>query len=348
MYRDRFELPPLFRLLCIRAGGIVFIVLTLTMFPVLLLGAMLPRGPELAYMSNALDSWDIYLMDVNRGVNMRLTTSPGQDRYPAWSPGGELIAYHSDETGDYDLYVVEPDGSDARRLAAPAREIGATDAMAAWSPDGRYIAYHAYLINRESDLYVLELPTGEIYRATLNPSDDVKLAWSPDGERVAFASERENGSLDLYVMDADDLLRVARNNPPSDFELGLPGGTSTSGAVVLDALPASARRLTDTLADDWYPSWSPDGTQIAFHSDIDLNYEIYVIDVDEPDAQPRNLTNYRFADDRHPHWLPDGRIVFASNRAGSYDLYIMDADGGNLRRLTFYPDSHEDAPAWRP
>lgn len=328
----------------------MFILLVLLMGPLLILGAMLPRGPELAYMSNAVDSWDIYLMDVNRGVNMRLTTSPGQDRYPAWSPEGELIVYHSDETGDFDLYLMEPNGSNVRRLAAPAREPGATDAMASWSPDGRYIAYHTYIINRESDLYVLELATGDIYRATLDPADDVKLAWSPDGSQVAFASERHSGSLDLYIMDTDDLLRVARANTRSDFERNLPpiSGATGDSAIVLEALPASARQLTDTLADDWYPSWSPDGTQIVFHSDIDLNYEIYVLDLTAPDAQPRNLTGYPFADDRHPQWLPDGRIVFASNRAGSYDLYIMDADGGNLRRLTFYPDSHEDAPAWRP
>ncbi len=339
------RLPVLFRLIVIRAGGITFIALMLMMPPLLVAGALLPRGPEVAYMSDALGSWDVYLMDVNRGVSMRLTTSMGNDRYPAWSPDGTTVVYHSDAAGDFDLYLVNFDGSDVRRLAAPAREIGSTDAMAAWSPDGEYIAYHAYLTNRESDLYLLELRSGQISRVTYDPSDDVRLSWSPDGTRVAFSSERADGFLDLYVMETGVFFELARSNALSDFQRNLPPDEpGNTGSIVLDILPA--KRLTESLANDWYVSWSPDSEYLAFHSDSGLNYEVFVIKADG--TEMRNLTRYPFADDHHPHWLPDGRILFASNRAGSYDLYVMDADGGNLRRLTFDPDANEDAPAWRP
>ena len=99
--------------------------------------------------------------------------------------------------------------------------------------------------------------------------------------------------------------------------------------------------------------------RIAFKSDRDghiLNnswaYEIYVMDADG--GNQRNLTNNP-ADDRSPSWSPDGKhIVFMSNRDGhakhgwlTYEIYVMDADGGNLRNVTKHPDN-DSHPVWSP
>ena len=112
-------------------------------------------------------------------------------------------------------------------------------------------------------------------------------------------------------------------------------------------------RLTDDLGDDECPSWSPDGLSIVFTSDRDgTSGDVYVMDADGDNL--RRLTKHR-SQDMTPSWSPDGRfITFFSLRDNDPDtpeinpeIYVMDADGDNVRRLT----SHNDwdfAPSWSP
>ncbi len=92
-------------------------------------------------------------------------------------------------------------------------------------------------------------------------------------------------------------------------------------------------RLTDNPADDYLPVWSPDGRKIAFTSTRDGNAEIYSMNADGSDA--KNLTQ-NSAFDEFPEWSPDGtKIAFRSKRQGGINkIYIMDADGANVRRVT--------------
>ena len=142
--------------------------------------------------------------------------------------------------------------------------------------------------------------------------------------QIAFASQRD-GNAEIYVMDAD-------------------GG--------------NLRRLTNNRHDDYSPSWSPDGKRIAFVSERDGHVidgrptsEIYVMEADGSNQQ--RLTNNPF-DDGEPSWSPDGkRIVFSSQRDGhfenkfaiTHEIYVMEADGGNLQNLTNNPDA-DGGPAW--
>jgi Tol biopolymer transport system component len=134
-------------------------------------------------------------------------------------------------------------------------------------------------------------------------------------KRVAFFSMRD-GNAEIYVMAADG------SNPVN---------------------------ITRHPADDWDPSWSPDGTKIVFQSWRDGNAEIYVMNADGTNV--RNLTNHP-AEDSHPDWSPDGKkIVFCSNRdnpGGPVDIYVMDADGSNPINLTRSPGSVDWYPAWSP
>jgi len=113
----------------------------------------------------------------------------------------------------------------------------------------------------------------------------------------------------------------------------------------------TARPVTDPLGDCRQPSWSPDGTQIAFHAFWDGRYHLWT--VGKNGGKPRQLTTGLY-DDREPHWSPDGkRIVFASDRAGNYDVWqltVADStltqittDSGNDYNPTFSPDGSKIA-----
>ena len=85
--------------------------------------------------------------------------------------------------------------------------------------------------------------------------------------------------------------------------------------------------------------------QIAFTSNRDGDYEIYVMDADG--GNQLNITNNRH-DDWSPSWSPDGKqITFMSDRDGNFEIYVMDADGGNQLNLTNNPDD-DRYPSWSP
>ena len=91
-------------------------------------------------------------------------------------------------------------------------------------------------------------------------------------------------------------------------------------------------RLTDNSAKDVAPTWSADGSKIAFQSDRDGNEEIYVMGADG--SAQRNLTDSP-GEDTRPTWSPDGsKIAFRSDRDGDWQIYVMNIDGSGLARLT--------------
>jgi dipeptidyl aminopeptidase/acylaminoacyl peptidase len=120
--------------------------------------------------------------------------------------------------------------------------------------------------------------------------------------------------------------------------------TSTPSAPSPSAIAASPN-LTNNPAADSGPSWSPDGTQIAFVSDRDGNSEIYLMKSDGTDV--RRLTTDS-AIDEEPTWSPDGRkVAFVSDRTGNLDIFTVDTDGGGLIRLT-KGQASDSVPAWSP
>ena len=185
------------------------------------------------------------------------------------------------------------------------------------------------------EIYVMEVDGNNQRRLTNNPNSDWSPSWSPDGKRIAFMSDRD-GHVDIL------------------------GGLLNFEIYVMDADGGNQQNLTNDPNDDLAPSWSPDGERIVFSSARDgnrdgnqENYEIYVMDADGNNQQ--RLTDNDFFDTA-PSWSPDGkRIAFMSQRDGhfigegglSYEIYVMDADGKNTRRLTNNRKS-DSSPSWSP
>jgi Tol biopolymer transport system component/DNA-binding winged helix-turn-helix (wHTH) protein len=117
------------------------------------------------------------------------------------------------------------------------------------------------------------------------------------------------------------------------------GGASVAGGG------HEAQRLTDVAAADKDPAWSPDGTRIAFASNRDGKYELYVMRSDggAPERVTRNDDN-----DERPSWSPDGtRLVFMREHAGVHDIYTIDLATRREQLLTPEPGSDSE-PAWSP
>jgi len=218
-----------------------------------------------------------------------------------------LIAFSNDLDGDDEIFKMNPDGSNQKQLTHNST----FDWDPVWSPDGTKVAFHRY-----GKIFVKDTTNGQVVRLT----DDSGIrsfnpTWSPDGTKIAFSSTRSGGYAEIYTMNSADgsELQKLTNNP-------LGGGSQGDG----------------------WPTWSPDGTKIAFTSALST-HEIYVMNADGTNQRP--LSNTLDQNELDPDWSPDGtRIAYERDN----DIWVMKADGTGQVNVTNSPEVSEHGPAWSP
>jgi TolB protein len=153
---------------------------------------------------------DIYVIDIDGTGLTKLTEDPNplvpiDDLRPDWSPVGGRIAFQSNRTGNHEIWLMNPDGSELVQLTSDP----AIDAAPEWSPDGQRIAFQS---NRDGndDIWVMDADGGGLVQLTQNTVRDAKPSWSPDGKRIAFHRDVEylgeyHGELFTMNVDGSDV-----------------------------------------------------------------------------------------------------------------------------------------------
>jgi TolB protein len=265
------------------------------------------------------------------------------------------IAFASDRAGNFDIYVMNPDGSGLVRVTDDPAE----DTHPTWSPDGRSIAFVSTR-DGNKEIYVVSAEGGAATRLTNNAAEDFSPAWSLSvaTPRILFVSHRD-GNDEVYVMNTDGTGQANVTNSAADENdpqwLLTPAGNLITYASNRDgdkfeiyranADGTAPQRLTNNAFNDVHPAWPPG--RFFFQTDRDGNDEIYGMAANGTGQV--NLTN-NAAFDLDPTSASDGsRFVWVSNRdaADNLEIYAANANGSSVARLTNNPASDID-PAVQP
>ena len=237
---------------------------------------------------------------------------------------------------------------------------GGSELFPSFAPDGRSLAFVYQTGGANTDLYLLPLTPdyqadGEPKRLTSGMRFINRPVWTPDGRELIFSAATETGM---------GLWRIEASGASAPRRLLLAGGDAWFPSISRDGRrlvyerrtenssiwrmglgPRSraAEEITSSTRIDALPSYSPDGTKIAFSSYRSGSLEIWMADADgSSPVQLTSLGQYSVV----PEWSPDGKqIVFQSSGETGNHLYVVGAEGGGLRRLAEDPDDAMQ-PSW--
>ena len=250
------------------------------------------------------------------------------------------------------LFVVDADGSQEMRLTPDEIGVGSLD----WALDGTKIAFTGRMsADDDSDIFVVNADGTDLHRLVHRDGYDSEPRWSPDGELLVFESMSDNYEFGLSVVRADgtDFHRLANGNE-ARFLSWLPdsrhvayNSPGSSHNITMEHVETGEVSTLD-LQHDFTSGevWSPDGSGLAYWTRGQLM-------IAEPDgSNPRSVADMLPSYYRPPDWSPDSKhLLFygslpidVSPWIGPSGLWIVDADGTDLRRLT--PECNGGSTSW--
>ena len=260
----------------------------------------------------------IFALDLPSGRISQLTSGKNHhDQHPKWSPDGRRISFVSSRGGNFDLYVMNADGTNVMRLT----DHPANDFDPIWMPDGQSLIFSSERDSR-SDLYRVWLKDRRVDRLTQHfVGRAIMPSVSPDGKSVAFAAQTLQ-RLQFW-----------------EFQIH-----------VLDLATGKTRALDNSGGACW-PSWSPDGRLIA---NVLLAKEPSTIQVRNADGNgARELPSIPKLWSYYPDWSTDAKWIALSvspqhHEGEDWDLAIVPADGSSPPRKVTTGPGNDRLPDWKP
>lgn len=256
----------------------------------------------------------------------------------AWSPDGLAIAYSEysvgtiGQPGRWAIWVADADGANARVLVEHASWVG-------WGPDGKSLVFGA-VRDENTDIYSIASDGTDLRRLTSAPGVDSAPSWSAATGLIAFASESQ-GDTDISTMNADGsgVRRLTGKEGRDLNPAWSPDGTrivfgrdrydGKDQIHTIDADGKDERSITDDDSNNFFPCYLPDG-RIGFTSAEAMRPK--VINSIGADGSNREIVGPEGA--FFARWSPDGRtIAFIAGTWPRSALYLMDADGTNVRKI---------------
>jgi len=239
---------------------------------------------ELVYEHEVDGNVDLYLVPAVGGPPRRLTTHPREDLHARWMPDGRRIIFTSNRTVNPQLWELSIDGGEPRQV----RRNSGGESQPDPSPDGSRVAFLSDFEGPQR-LLVMDLASGAVTELVRHGENTIfgNPHWSPDGSRIVFSSNYRIGH-QIYTVDVATR-EVHRVSPVTS------GGCEprftrdgrrvsyvsrghlrpTSRLVERDIATGEERVLVDWPALNYDAAYSPDGTEVAFSSDITGEWALY-------------------------------------------------------------------------
>lgn len=269
------------------------------------------------------------------------TTAGGDhDSGPSWLPDSQHVVFQVESKGQSDLFTASITGTDRFPIVTgPADDTGA-----AYTLDGSAIAF-ATDRDGNFEIYKMLGNLTTMVPLTRDPARDLAPAWSPDGSFIVFVSNRSNPEFDVFRMNADgtgveQLTRGGANAVPQVSPDGQNVAYQNGRDIyILNLRTRQTRRLTYEPMNGLHPTWSPDGTQLAFATWRNGRSEIFTMKVDGSDQ--RLLVQTPAGDAVEPRWSPNGEYIAFVQVTGGPEantqqrvVFVVDVKSKRLSRVS--------------